>query len=221
MRFTKCYELSFLLALLFCALADPTQTDLGLRKLEEDKNFIIVKYKEQTNYPNGFGNSFRKGIKHIKKGDTTFQVDQELSIGANEIIEIYFSEPIEDLTMFFGYKKKFGGDEYNKNILSVDFTNFDSSMVQKVNYLFYGCSSIEEIDFDNFVTSGNINNMNYMFYNCEKLKAIDLLELKTSSVKQMTYMFSGCSSLEFLDISNFDLTNLENANSMFDRISKL
>ena len=87
MRFAKLYELSFLLALLFCALADPKPTNLGLRKLEEDKNFIRVKYKEATNYPNGFGNDFRKGIKNIKKGVTTFQVDQELSIGANEIIE--------------------------------------------------------------------------------------------------------------------------------------
>ena len=221
MRFAKFYELSFLLALLFCALADPTPTNLGLRKLEEDKNFIRVKYKEATNYPKGFGNDYRKGIKYIKKGDTTFQVDQELSIGANEIIEIYFSEPIEDLTMFFGYKKKFGGDEYNKNILSVDFTDFDSSKVERVNSLFYGCSSIEEIVFNNFVTSGNIETMNEMFQNCINLRSIDLSKIDTSSVKEMEYMFSNCSSLKFLDISNFNLTNLVKTISMFEKISKL
>ena len=105
---------------------------------------------------------------------------KELSIGANEIIEIFFSQPIKDLTMFFGNTQKDEGDANNENILSVDFTNFDSSMVQKVNSMFYGCSSIEEIDFDNFETSGEIEDMDYMFYNCESLKVIELSELKTS-----------------------------------------
>ena len=221
MRFASLYEQIFLIALLFSALCDRAPTNLGLRKLEEDKNFIKVQYKVDTTYPKGFGNNYRKGIDHIKKGDTTFQVDQELSIGANEIIEIFFSQPIKDLTMFFGNTQKDEGDANNKNIISVDFTNFDSSMVQKVNSMFYGCSSIEEIDFDNFETSGEIEDMDYMFYNCESLKVIELSELKTSSVKTMNSMFAGCSSLTYLYISIFDMTNLEKAEDMFDKLAKL
>ena len=123
--------------------------------------------------------------------------------------------------MFFGNTQKDEGDANNKNILSVDFTNFDSSMVQKVNSMFYGCSSIEEIDFDNFETSGEIEDMEYMFYNCESLKVIELSELKTSSVKTMNSMFAGCSSLTYLYISIFDMTNLEKAEDMFDKLAKL
>ena len=76
MRFASLYEQIFLIALLFSALCDRAPTNLGLRKLEEDKNFIKVQYKVDTTYPKGFGNNYRKGIDHIKKGDTTFQVDQ-------------------------------------------------------------------------------------------------------------------------------------------------
>ena len=94
-------------------------------------------------------------------------------------------------------------------------------MVQEVNSMFYGCSSIEEIDFDNFETSGEIEDMDYMFYNCESLKVIELSELKTSSVKTMNSMFAGCSSLTYLYISIFDMTNLEKAEDMFDKLAKL
>ena len=61
------------------------------------------------------------------------------------------------------------GDPNSKNIISVDFSNFDSSMVEEVNSMFYGCTSIEEIDLDNFQSSGKIKDMSYMFYNCANL----------------------------------------------------
>ena len=113
------------------------------------------------------------------------------------------------------------GDPNSKNILSVDFTNFDSSNIEKVNSMFYGCTSLEEINLDNFQTSGKIEDMSYMFYGCTNLKLIDLSKLITSSVENMNLIFSGCNSLKYLDISNFDMTKLTNADEMFNGLDRL
>jgi len=122
------------------------------------------------------------------------------------------------LSNFFKFDE---GDTNSENIISVDFTNFDSSIVEEVNSMFQGCTSIEEIDFDNFQTSGKIKDMSYMFYNCANLKAIDLSKLITSSVENMNYIFASCKSLRFLDISNFDLTKLTKTDEMFHDLEKL
>ncbi len=90
MSFRKLYEISFLLVLVFGILADQTPADLGLGKLEKKENFIKVTYKNETVYPNGFGNDYRNGTDHIKIGNETFNISDPLTIGANEAIEIHF-----------------------------------------------------------------------------------------------------------------------------------
>ena len=157
MSIRKLYEISFLLVLVFGVLADQIPADLGLRKLEKKKNFIRVKYKDETEYPEGFENQYRQGIDHIEKGNKSIGANESLTIGANEAIEIHFKEPIKSLSNFFGYFSTFKtGDENVKNIISVDFTNFNSSKVEEVISMFEGCTSIEEINFNNFQTSGKI-----------------------------------------------------------------
>ena len=178
MSIRKLYEISFLLVLVFGVLADQIPADLGLRKLEKNNNFIKVTYKNKTDYAKGFFNQFRNGIDHIKIGNEIFGVNDSLTIGANEAIEIHFNESVKSLANFFSYRSNFNiGDENNKNIISVDFTNFDSSMVEEVSSMFQGCTSIEEINFNNFQTSGKIKDMSNMFYDCSSLKEIDLSRL--------------------------------------------
>ena len=89
--------------MILSVLSDQAPSDLGLRKLEEKKNFVRVKYKEVTEYSNGFENQYRQGIDHIVKGNTYYGVNEFLSIGANETIEIFFSEPIKSLSNFFKF----------------------------------------------------------------------------------------------------------------------
>ena len=218
MNFRNIYEISFLLVLVFCVLADQTPADLGLRKLEKKENFIKVKYKSEAVYKNGFGNNYREGIDHIKKENGIFLVNDALSIAGNEIIEIHFSEPIKSLSNFFKFD---GGDANSKKIISVDFTNFDSSKVEEVNSMFDGCTSIEEINFNNFQTSGRIKDMSNMFHECTSLKAIDLSRLVTPIVENMDSIFANCNALTFLDISNFDLRRLKNAQDMFTGLDNL
>ena len=60
--------------------------------------------------------------------------------------------------------------------------------------LFYGCSSLTNLDTSYFDTS-KVNYMYYMFYNCSSLTNLDLSSFNTSNVTYMYDMFNGCSSL--------------------------
>ena len=63
-----------------------------------------------------------------------------------------------------------------------------------MNYLFMGCSSIEEIDLTALDVS-RAKTLNYLFYNCGKLRRLDLSSFDTSGVIQMEDMFDGDASL--------------------------
>ena len=52
--------------------------------------------------------------------------------------------------------------------------------------------------------SVKLTNMNYMFYECSSLTNIDLSNSNTQNVTNMSCMFSGCSSLTNIDLSNFN-----------------
>ena len=54
------------------------------------------------------------------------------------------------------------------------------------SHMFYGCTSIQTIDFTDFDTT-IIYNMSYMFYNCERL--IEVKNLSPINVQNMSYSF--------------------------------
>ena len=60
------------------------------------------------------------------------------------------------------------------------------------------------LDFSNF-NSSQVDSMRYMFSKCHKLKEINRLnKLITNKVTDMRGLFSECSELEYLDLSNFN-----------------
>ena len=60
---------------------------------------------------------------------------------------------------------------------------------------FSKCSSLTELNFDNFNTK-NVTNMSYMFYQCFKLEKLNLDNFKTSNVTNMSGMFRECLGLK-------------------------
>lgn len=88
------------------------------------------------------------------------------------------------------------------------------------SYLFDGCSSIVNVDFENFDTS-NILYMCAMFRNCEKISELNLSNFDTSKVKSMSYMFDGCANISSADISQFDTSNTHSMTHMFHGCSSL
>ena len=57
--------------------------------------------------------------------------------------------------------------------------------------------------------------MNYMFYGCSSLEELNLSNFNTNNVIYMNGMFLGCSSLKELNISNFNFDKVTDIDRMF------
>ena len=90
------------------------------------------------------------------------------------------------------------------------FLNLKTGLAFAVNIL------LVSLDFSNFNTS-LVTDMSSMFYSCEKLVSLDLSTFDISSVNYLSYMFCYGYALEYLDISNFnpDPEKLIDDDSMF------
>ena len=127
-------------------------------KLKKCGNYMICNYKTKTEYTNGFQNQYRNHIAFIKNESSIVFPNEKLIIEANTNIEIYFHEPITDLSYFFSVIE----DSNTRNIKLIDLSHFDSSSITKTLYMFQQCVSLEEINFNNFKTSKVID-MSCMF----------------------------------------------------------
>ena len=114
--------------------------------------------------------------------------------------------------------------EYNeqkiKNIVELDLSNFDTSQVTDMQFMFSGMSSLTTLDLSNFDTS-QVTDMKYMFRDTSSLTTLNLSNFDTSRVTNMEVMFYGMSSLTSLDLSNFDTSQVKYMNYMFSYMSSL
>ena len=70
--------------------------------------------------------------------------------------------------------------------------------------MFHNCNELEYLDLSNFNTS-QVTDMSYMFSKCLKLKEIKgINKFKTINVTDMTTMFQFCGELEYIDLSYFN-----------------
>ena len=127
------------------------------------------------------------------------------------IIKLVWSKEFEDLSFLFAKCK---------NIIEIDFSNFDTSKVISMDYMFNGCSSLTSLNLSNFYTSKVIS-MDYMFSGCSSLISLNLSNFDTSEVISMDYMFNGCSSLTSLNLSNFKTSKVIAMKFMFGSCSSL
>ena len=107
-----------------------------------------------------------------------------------------------------------------KNILELDLSNFDTSKVTNMQYMFYGMSNLTTLNLSNFDTS-NVKDMSHMFRGMSSLTTLDLSSFDTSKVTNMWSMFEYMSSLTTLDLSSFDTSNVKDMSRMFYDMSSL
>lgn len=98
--------------------------------------------------------------------------------------------------------------------------NLDTSGVTSMHGMFYGCSSLTELDLEGFNTS-SVTTMIGMFYGCSSLTDVNLVGFDTSNVKFMSQMFYKCSSLSMVDLGGFDTSNVTHMVQMFDGCASL
>ena len=106
------------------------------------------------------------------------------------------------------------------SLQELDLSNFNTRNVTDMSGMFDGCASLQELDVSNFDTS-NVTDMAGMFYYCTSLQELDVSNFDTSNVTDMVVMFDGCASLQELDVSNFDTSNVTNMSVMFGDCTSL
>lgn len=75
--------------------------------------------------------------------------------------------------------------------------------------VFYNCSSLTSIENLNQLDTSGVEDMHSMFYGCKNLTSLDLSSFDTSNVKTIYQMFDGCERLTSLDLSSFDTTKID------------
>ena len=97
------------------------------------------------------------------------------------------------------------------NIIKLKWTN----NIENCEYMFQGCNSIIEMNFNNFDATRCIN-FSYMFKDCESLTSIDLSGFITSnSLRFMASLFNNCYSLKSVNLSTFETSQATNFGHMF------
>ena len=135
----------------------------------------------------------------------------------------YYTEP-EKVYLNTDSSEMFYSDLYAeqriKNILDLDLSNFDTSKVTNMSYMFNGMFNLTSLDLSNFDTS-KVTNMSLMFSGMRNLTTINLSSFDTSQVTDMRYMFNNMSNLTSLDLSKFDTSKVTNMLAMFASITNL
>ena len=78
--------------------------------------------------------------------------------------------------------------------------------ISDCSYMFYN-SSIESIDLSNFQTS-EVTSMEYMFMNCNKLTDFNIKNKKFSKLKTIKGIFNECNLLNNISFENIDFNEL-------------
>ena len=111
-------------------------------------------------------------------------------------------------------------DNKLKNILDIDFANFNTSRTTNMGCMFFGMSNLTSLNLSNFDTS-KVTNMSDMFDGMSNLTTLNLSNFDTSQVTIMSGMFKGMSNLTSLNISNFNTSNVTDMSLMFAQTHKL
>ena len=206
-------------------------------------SFIVLHFNQNTHYENGFKNEFRESIAFVNYNNSTLTTTSELNILAGTQLEIYFYDIPTSVEKIFSQEV----DNNMANVISIDLA-FETYMVENMDSMFYGCSSLESISFQNFdalsartvanlfygcsklktfiapeviFTFVVVENTNSMFYGCSSLESDVILYFEDATVTDMGKMFEGCQSLVSINLTNFKTGNVVNMNSMFAHCVKL
>jgi len=202
------------------------ENEIRMRLKGTGKQFVIYEWsgtsKPNEIYVNG-------ELKGTNSKSVSGLIDEENNI------TIKWNSPVTNCNqMFFNFR----------NIISIDFSKFDTSYVETMSGMFKLCA-LTSLDLSNFITSSvtdmsgmfygsglislNLNNfdtskvisMSYMFYECKALTDLHVDNFNTLLVKEMKNMFQTCTKLKFLNLNSFVTPSLEQMGNMFQTCTSL
>ena len=176
-----------------------------------DNNYIIGEIEinedninEDIRIINSFEEIQRQEIWLDYKGD--YENEKEIK----DNCKIKINNNIIPFNYFCKFKKK------GKYIIQYSF----KKNLTKINYMFYDCKFISNLDLSNFNTQ-KVTNMKSLFSRCSSLSKLDLSNFNTQNVTDMNSMFDGCSSLTSIDVTKFNTQNVTYMSNMFDGCKSL
>lgn len=135
------------------------------------------------------------------------------------LLESPASTPNNNEIDLVNFKSSYKGNSYNFTY-KLDLSDWDTSNITRMNYMFQDCYALTYIDASNFNTS-KVDQMYGMFQNCYALTYIDVSGFDTGNVNNMEYMFTYCRSLTYLDVSNFNTSKLNRMDHIFAGTGKI
>lgn len=106
------------------------------------------------------------------------------------------------------------------SLKNVDLSGIDTENAETLDFFFAGCAGLTTVDVSSFDTA-NVTGFSFMFDECTGLKTLDVTNFNTSKAVDMAGMFSNCWFLEKLDLSNFHTENVTDMSFMFSNCVKL
>ena len=208
-----------------------------LKSLETTTN-KIEHFKKSSTPPVTTANA-----KNIEDEGSDYEI--KLWLDPTDKTAYYYAEPEkvhlnEDSSQMFHFDTSVYPYDKMNDILDIDLSNFDTSQVTAMNYMFNGMEKLTSLDLSNFDTSkvtnmyamfsdmrslttlnlssfdtSKVTNMRSMFLDVSRLTSLNLSNFNTSKVTDMGYMFYDMSSLTSLNLSNFDTYNVTDMDHMF------
>ena len=162
------------------------------------EQYILSEEREQKN--NVCDNIIINGNQNNCTEEMIFNLEEEINN-----ITIIWNKEFENCQKLF----------YNlSNIIYINLSRFNSSLVTNSVNMFDSCTSLTSIDLNNFNTS-LINDMGNMFSKCSSLLELDLSEFDTSKSTSFGEMFGYCSSIKSLNLSSFNFSQSTHIHWMF------
>ena len=188
-------------------------------KYKNEINLIYIKYNENDDKENIFGETFVKNNKEniglIINGKESVLVSQcQLKKGEN-IIKMIIKKKISNCECMFE------GCSLLRNISDLEY--LDVKDIKNFNSMFYGCSSLSDITSLEKWDVSNAICFKYMFSECSALSNLKPLEnWNVSNVEDLSNMFRQCKSLSNLKpLENWNVSNVENLSYMFSQCTSL
>ena len=175
----------------------------------ELNNYITCEFDIKENKDIRIINSYEQF--HREYNNTELKKDCENEKEIKDNCEIRINDKIINK---FSYFHKF--DKKGKYTIKY----FFKKNMNRIDYMFYECTSLTEIDFSHF-NSEDIINTSGIFCKCSSLIKVNLSKFNTSKIYDMSGMFCKCTSLEKVDLSNFKTNNTTKMSGMFCKCSSL
>jgi len=148
--------------------------------------------------------------------NTNYTSSEDVPWSSSSFTSVYFEDIISPKNTSYWFS--------GINIDNIDFSNFDTSNVTDMSYMFKAAKFLGDafsLDLSNWDVS-NVKNMEGMFQNINAPDFMpNLSSWDTSNVTNMSHMFENSSWWNFiLDLSHFDTSNVTNMSHMFDSVGE-